>query len=207
MSEEAENTLATAKAYFKKTPPGEVEQTRIALFLQGVKSLNTAILAKVELQSLEWLPYKHLHAQYFKEMELSTLIGKATTWSSNPMVYMQATNLNFALWQETEASGFVGGFFKPDGQFYQYLALSHAFMSVIRFLPLLPTSLPLDTPFLSALKEIEEENGRQIQTQIRLLKETPVDLSLEEKEAMVTGQHEIVEGLFCRLLREITNAN
>jgi hypothetical protein len=203
MAMDSRTIRKNAKGFFSQHAIGADQQTRITLFLQGVKSINAAILAKVEFQPFEWLPYKFLHNQYFREIELSTLLGKGTSWSLNPFVYLDATNLNMALWQETGAARFMGGFMQADRNFYEYLALSHAFMSDIRFVPLLPTALPLDTPFLSALREIEEENGRQIQTQIRLLKDMEIDLAPEEKERIVDGQRQLVSRLFDRLLTEI----
>jgi len=193
-----------AREYFATNGIGADEQTRITLFLQGVKSVNAAILARVEFQPFEWLPYKFLHNQYFKEVELSTLIGKATSWSTNPFVYLDATNLNLTLWQKVGGAKFMSGTLQADATFYEYLALSHAFMSDIRFLPLLPPTMPLDTPFLIALHDIEEENGRQIQTQIRLLKEMRVDLDYQEKERIIEEQRVIVNELFDRLLAEVT---
>ena len=204
MLEESKLIRKHAKEHFSTQGVGSDEQTRITLFLQGVKSINATILARIEFQPFEWLPYKFLHNQYFKEIELSTLLGKGTSWSSNPFVYLDATNLNLMLWQATGAARFMGGFLHVDRSFYEYLALSHAFMSDIRFLPLLPASMPLDTPFLSALKEIEEENGRQIQTQIRLLKELQVDLSQAEKEQIIEEQRAIIDRLFERLLAELS---
>ncbi|KAB7622675.1 hypothetical protein [Alkalilimnicola sp. S0819] len=189
-----------AKAWFSNNEVGPDEQTRICLFLQAVKGINAAILAKVELQPLDWMPYKYLHNQYFKEIELSTLLGKATSWSTNPFVYMDATNLSLSVWQETDASRYLTGFFELNADFYRYLALSHAFMSDMRLLPLLPAALPLETPFLSALRDIEEENGRQIQTQIRLLKGVDVGLEHAEKERIINEQRIIVDALFDRLL-------
>ena len=205
MSGDSRQIRKQAKEYFATHPLGQDEQTRICLFLQGVKGINAAILAKVEFQPFEWLPYKFLHNQCFREVELSTLLGKSLSWSMNPFVYLDSTNLNFALWQQTEAGKYMQGFLQADRTFYSYLALSHAFMAEIRFLPLLPTQLALDTPFLSVLKEIEEENGRQIQTQIRLLKEISAGLSPEEKEAIIEQQHAVVASLFDRLLSEIVN--
>lgn len=194
-----------AMEYFKQQQELSPEaQTRICLFLQGVKSINATILARVEFQPMEWVPYKFLHNQCFKEVELTTLLGKSTAWSSNPMVFLAATQLNLTLWQETGVARFMGGFIKVDRSFYEYLALSHAFLSVIRILPLLSVQTSLDTPFFSALKEIEEENGRQIQTQIRLLKDMAIDLPVEEKEEIIEAQRQIVERLFLRLLAEIT---
>jgi hypothetical protein len=203
MAEQSRQIRKRAKQYFAAQSLGADEQTRICLFLQAVKGINATILAKVEFQPIEWLPYKFLHNQYFKEIELSTLLGKGTSWSVNPFVYLDATNLNLSLWQQTDAARYLQGMLQLDANFYDYLALSHAFMTEIRVLPLLPVELPLDTPFLSAIKEVEEENGRQIQTQIRLLKDLEVGLSQEQREEAVERQHAIVIDLFDRLLVEI----
>lgn len=204
MAADSRTLRKQAKQYFASHPVGPEEQTRICLFLQGVKGINASILAKVEFQPFEWLPYKFLHNQCFKEVELSTLLGKSTTWSTNPFTYLDATNLNLALWQQTEAGLYMQGFLQLDRSFYEYLALSHAFMAEIRFLPLLPVELPLTTPFLAALREIEEENGRQMQTQMRLLKELDVGLEQAEKEQIIERQHGLVRNLFDRLLSEVT---
>ncbi|MBA1146793.1 hypothetical protein H0Z60_06940 [Ectothiorhodospiraceae bacterium WFHF3C12] len=193
-----------AKALLADHSLGPDQQTRIALFIQGVKGINAAVLAKIEFQPFEWAPYRFLHNQYFKEVELSTLIGRATEWSTNPMVYMEATSLNLALWEKTEAAKYMQAPFQVDALFYEYLALSHAFMADIRFLPLLPAHLPLDTPFLAALAEIEEENGRQIQSQIRLLKDLDIGLSDRDKEQLIDSKWAVVEGLYDRLLSEVT---
>ena len=76
-------------------------------------------------------------------------------------------------------------------------------MSEIRILPILPPTKPLDTPFLSAIKEIEDENGRQIQAQIRLLKGLELPLSQDEKEQIVYHQRMIVQSVFCELLEAV----
>lgn len=204
MADQSIEIRKRAMDFLKSQEIGPDTQTRISLFLQGVKSTNATILSRVEFQPMEWIPYKFLHNQCFKEVELTTLLGKSTTWSSNPMVYFAATQLNLAVWQESGAARFMNGIFKVDRSFYEYLALSHAFLSVIRILPLLSVQVDLSTPFLAALKEIEEENGRQIQTQIRLLKDMEIDLSTEDKEGIIDSQRRIVEQLFMRLLNEIS---
>ncbi|MBS0308224.1 MAG: hypothetical protein JSS58_04555 [Proteobacteria bacterium] len=203
MADQSTDTRKRAMAFFKAEGLEADVQTRISLFLQGVKSTNAGILSRVEFQQMEWLPYKFLHSQCFKEVEMTTLLNKSTTWSNNPSVYLAATQLNLAVWQETGAARYMGGVMKVDRNFYEYLALSHAFLSTIRIVPLLPVQLLLITPFLAALKEIEEENGRQIQTQIRLLKDMVIDLSVEEKEAIIEHQRLAVEALFLRLLTEV----
>lgn len=203
MSSITQQMRSLAQEFFSKNDIGSEQETRISLFIQGIKTANAAILAKIEMQPFSWLPYKSLHSQYYKEMELTTLLNKATSWSTNPFVYMEASQLNLKLWQKAEIATYLHGFFAPDEVFYNYLALSHAFMSEIRFLPILPPTKPLDTPFLSAIKEIEDENGRQIQAQIRLLKGMELPLSQDEKEQIVHHQRKIVQSIFCELLEAV----
>lgn len=203
MTDQSIEIRKRAMEFFKTQGLEADTQTRISLFLQGVKSTNAGILSRVEFQPMEWVPYKFLHSQCFKEVELTTLLNKSTTWSNNPMVYLAATQLNLAVWQETGAARFMNGIMEVDRTFYEYLALSHAFLSSIRIVPLLPVQMLLNTPFLAALKEIEEENGRQIQTQIRMLKDMQIELSVEEKEQIIETQRQTVDLLFTRLLSEI----
>lgn len=201
MNESLEDLQRRVRRQLRHGPPDAEDQTRIALYLQAVKGLNAAVLAKLEWQPVEWLPYRFLHGQYYREMELSTLLGRATRWSSQPLIYMEAGTLSMNLWARTEAARYLPGFFEVDERFYSYLALSHAFMSVIRFLPMLPPAMDLDAdPFLSALKAIEDENGRQIQSQIRMLKDLDAGLSRQEREGIVEAQRVRVEGSFAELL-------
>jgi hypothetical protein len=199
----AQKMRVLAQQFFTQHDIGSEQETRISLFIQAIKTANASILAKIEMQPFSWEPYKSLHRQYYKEIELATLLNKATSWSTNPFVYVEATQLNLKLWQKAEIGTYLHGFFAPDEIFYNYLALSHAFMSEVRILPILPPAMALDTPFLSAIKEIEEENGRQIQAQIRLLKGLELPLSQTEKEEIVYHQRMIVQSVFCELLESV----
>ncbi len=203
MTNDIANLRKRIREHFARGSVHPDDQTRITLFIQSIKAINSAVLAKVELQPFDWQPYRALHNQYYREVELATLIGKATAWSSNPFLYMEATNLNLELWNRTGAARYLQGLLALDETFYSYLALSHAFMSVVRFIPLLPTSMSLDTPFLQALKEVEEENGRQIQVQIRLLKQADCGLEAEQRERIVEEERNKVESCFRELLERI----
>ena len=207
MTESLEEVQRRVRRQLRHGPPDAEDQTRIALYLQAVKGLNASVLAKLEWQPVEWLPYRFLHGQYYRELELSTLLGRATRWSSQPMIYMEAGTLSMDLWSRTEAARYLPGFFEVDERFYSYMALSHAFMSVIRFLPLLPPHMDLESDaFLSAIKAIEDENGRQIQTQIRMLKELDGGLSRAERERVVEDQRQRVEASFAQLLGTLGQA-
>ena len=199
----AQRMRQLAQQFFTRNDLGSEQETRISLFIQAIKTANASILAKIEMQPFSWEPYKSLHRQYYKEVELATLLNKATSWSTNPFVYIEAAQLNMKLWQRAEIGTYLHGFFAADEIFYNYLALSHAFMSEVRILPILPPTKALDTPFLSAIKEIEEENGRQIQAQIRLLKGLELPLTQQEKEEIVYHQRSIVQSVFCDLLAAV----
>ncbi len=200
MPNAAERMKLLAQDFFSKNDLGSEQETRISLFIQAIKTTNASILAKIEFQPFDWEPYKSLHKQYFKEVELSTLLNKATSWSTNPFVYMEATQLNLKMWKMAEINQYMQRAFSVDEVFYTYLALSHAFMAEVRILPVLPHTLALNTPFLSAIQEIEEENGRQIQAQIRMLKAIDIPLSSKEKESIIAKQQAVVQSCFCDLL-------
>ncbi|MBI1889076.1 MAG: hypothetical protein HYS18_00360 [Burkholderiales bacterium] len=203
MSDPSIDIRKRAMEFFRKYEFDTDIQTRISLFIQGIKTVNATILSRVEFQPMEWVPYRFLHAQCYKEFEMATLLARSTTWSQNPAVFLAGTQLNLMIWQESGAARFMAGMFKVDRTFYEYLALAHAFLSATRILPLLSVQTSLNTPFLSTIKEIEEENGRQIQTQIRLLKDMEIDLSMEEKEQIIEEQRQAIDRLFLRMLSEV----
>lgn len=182
--------------YFAKNGLGSPEQTRISLLLLAVKQANSMILSKVEFQTLDWTAYSYLHNQYYREIELATLLSRATTWSSDMSIYMEMTQFNSKFWQQTNIGRYVWGSIARDINFFEYLALSHAFISEIRFIPLFPSNWKLNTPFLNTLYTMEVESGRLIQTQIRLLKEMELDVGLAEKETLVEKKRTDVENLF-----------
>ncbi len=192
-----------AQQFFQQRDFGSERETRITLFIQAAKMCNVFVLSKIEMQPFAWEPYKYLHRQLFREMELVTLMNKATSWSTNPYVYAEASNLNLKFWQNADIDGYMQGFFMPDENFYRYLALSHALLSEIRIFPILPPTKELNTPFLSSMKEVEEENGRMIQAQIRLLKGMDLPLTYDEKERIIREQRTIVQAAYCDLLESV----
>jgi len=204
MSNENRELRKRIREHFSRGSIHPDDQTRITLFIQSIKAINGSILAKAEVQPIDWAPYRALHNQYFKEVEMATLLGKATAWAANPFIYMEATTLNLDLWNRTGAARYLQAPFELNENFYRYLSLSHAFMAVVRVLPLLPPTMNMDTPFLQAIQEIEEENGRQIQVQIRMLKQVDCGLSREQREAIVEQEQTNVEACFNELLNRIS---
>lgn len=200
--------LVKATQYFADHNLTPEEQTLIALFLQTTKTANAAALSKIIMAPLDWVPFRFMHEQYFKELELISLLAKATSWSMNPQVYAKAMQINLKFMQKTGIADFMSGGKKvealtPEQAFYEYLAVSHAFMSQIRLMPLFPTNKALDTPFLNAINEIEVHNGRMIQTQIRLLKDIKTPLSMEQREHIIERNVQIVREIFTDVIRSI----
>ncbi|BCS96391.1 hypothetical protein DSLASN_20230 [Desulfoluna limicola] len=203
METQAENMKDAAVRYFEEHPLEADTQTRISLFLINLKQANAMQLAKNEFQPMDWLPYTLLHRQYFKEMELLTLLHRSTQWSLNPFTYMDASQISMKFWSRINAYQFMTNGLSQDRSFFEYLALSHAFMAEVRFVPLFSTDYSLENQFYAALYAIENENGRQIQTQIRFLKEMELPLTRNEKEEIVDEKRRVVADLFSELLASV----
>ncbi|NUM35969.1 MAG: hypothetical protein HUU50_15605 [Candidatus Brocadiae bacterium] len=202
-----ENEEKTKAFFAKKQDLDSEEQTKITLFLQAVKGTNLMSLSQFQLTPVvkeEWVGYRFFHNQFYRELELSTLLAKGTKWSMNPFLYTQASMLNTSFSLQAQVYQFLlGGNFKSR-TFLEYLALSHAVMTVISFIRLLPPDRVISGPFWTAIHEIEKNNEVQQQVQVRLLKDEKKELSFpvsdEEKENIVYQYREIVENHFSNFL-------
>ena len=175
-------------------------QTRIALFVGTAKALNAALLAAAGMLPLKSAAYPFMHGQYFRESEFASLLMRVTRWSANPFVYWQASALTAPLWNEWwRVQGAIGAALDPRAA-YRGLAFGHALFARLRLAPVLPMSVDERDPFVVALRRIEQENGRMIQAQIRLLKDMPIDLPLAEREGLVEEEQTIVDAVFARFL-------
>ena len=175
-------------------------QTRIALFVGTAKNVNLALLGAAELLPPTGIAYPFMHGQYFREGEFSTLLARVTRWSTNPQTYAQAAAVVGPLWQEYwRIQGLLGTVLDPRAA-YRGLAYGHALLARVRLAPVIPATADELDPFVAALRRIEQENGRMIQSQIRLLKEMPVDMALEERERVVEEEQAVVDEAFGRFL-------
>ena len=175
-------------------------QTRIALFVGTVKSLNAALLVAAELLPATSAVYPFMHGQFFRESEFATLLLRVTRWSVNPQIYWQSSALATPLWNEWwRIQGPLGTLLDPRGA-YRGLAFGHALFARLRLAPVVPHAVDAHDPFVIALQRIEQENGRMIQAQIRLLKETPVAIPLAEREQVVDEEQQVVDAVFGRFL-------
>jgi hypothetical protein len=83
---------------------------------------------------------------------------------------------------------------------YAALALGHALLGRVRLTPAIPENVDDLDPFVTALRRIEQENGRMIQTQIRLLKDAAIPLDVSERECIVAEQQSAVDSVFLKFL-------
>lgn len=168
-------------------------QTRISLFLGAAKSINAAILGAVELQPTVTIAYPFIHGQYFREVEFAALLARVTRWSSDWRLYLQATGLTSPLWHRWFRIQLPPGPAVDARAAYAALALGHALLARVRTAALIPDKADETNPFVAALRRIEQESGRMIQAQIRLLKDGDSPLSIEERERMIEAEQEAVD--------------
>lgn len=178
-------------------------QTRVTLFLSAAKSSNATFLGCAQLLPVGDLVMQFLQAQQFRELEFVTLLARVTRWSPNPLLYVASGSIIAPLWAHWWAAPtIVPATAMPAGaeRVYGGLAFGHALLAHVRLTPAIPAGGdPLD-PFVVALQRIEQENGRMLQTQIRLLKEACTELPLEQREAIVEEKSKLVEAAFARFL-------
>ena len=203
-------------------------QTRIALFLGATTTINAAILAPAQVQGGATAALPFVHGQYFREVEFASLLTRVTRWSPNPLLYVEGAWLTAPLWAElvkclpTLLAPMFSPMFSPmlpsmmslmsspttspmnaafDGRApFAALALGHALLGRVRLAPIIPANVDELDPFVVALRRIEQENGRMIQAQIRLLKDAASTLDQAERERIVADQQAVVDDVFARFL-------
>lgn len=173
-------------------------QAKIALLLTAAKNGNLAFHGVVQ-----WLPALGVAQQFVisqaaRELEAVTLLARTTQWFAAPGLVMQASRITAPL---AMAWGRVmqppGPMFSPAA-IHDGLSLGHAQFARIRLAPIVPDGEA--TPFAVALARIEQENGRMLQTQIRLLKVLGGDVPLAEREERIEADQALVDGVMTEFL-------
>jgi hypothetical protein len=177
-------------------------QTRVALFVGATTAVNAAILAPAQFSATASTSLPFVHGQYVRELEFGALLARVTNWSANPVLYAEGAFLTSSLWAEFTKLGLQAAAPRLGGGFAA-LALGHALLGRVRLTPILPAEADEREPFVVALRRIEQENGRMIQTQIRLLKDASAGIDEHERERIVAAQQAAVDAIFMRFLRWI----
>ncbi|MGE5385722.1 MAG: hypothetical protein ACM3SV_07530 [Betaproteobacteria bacterium] len=177
-------------------------QTKISLFITAAKNANALFLSAVELRPFIGAEHQLLHSQYFQEMESILLLAKVTRWVSDPRVYTESVTIAAPLWNEWRLKlGFFGLSALDPRAFYQGLALGHALLSQLKMSPIIPGDADPADPYVTALRRIEADNARMIQTQINLLRTVAPALPSEEREALIEEKQETIKHTFINFLQ------
>lgn len=192
-------------------------ETRIALFVCASKAVNLPFLALAGAAlppAFAWpglggglggggasgaggIVWQHLNSQLFRESEAVALLCRTTRWSPDPSVYLAGAQLVAPLSAEAARTGFAG--LPREGLGIEALAFGYALLATVRLTPILPAGVAGEA-FAVALTRIEQENGRLLQTQIRLLKDGYAEIPLPEREAIIAAKIALVGGVFDRFL-------
>jgi hypothetical protein len=164
------------------------QQTRVAAFLvsaHGALARHFAFSLPARLESA-W--QTELNAQFYREIEIVSLLVRATSWMPDPSLGYMA-----AAW---ETAWFPKPIAAIEGQSLALAAdlatRAHAIHAGIRPAALLPVEANARDAFVMALRRIEFESSRLLQAQIILLKgpdlapfRDAVSVSLEQRHAEI----------------------
>lgn len=190
-----------ARDTLRQTGMTPVAQSKISLMIMTAKNVNTLFLGAVEFMPFVGTEQQLLHAQYFQEVESMLLLGKVTRWAPDPRIYMEAVPIMAPIWNEWRPRYGMPGISAIDPKgFYQGLALGHALLSKIRIVPVIPPEIEPNDPYAMALRRIEQDNGRMIQSQIILLRTTAPSLPEEERDSLIEEKQDLVSDVFDRFL-------
>lgn len=180
-------------------------ETRISLFLLATKGVNLPFLSLASMGPASSLVWQAANAQLFREGEAMATLMRVTQWSLLPQVYMESARLTAPLYAESLATGLHGGPMNPERYSLEAMAFGHALLSTVRLTPIIPGGDIALSPYAVALTRIEQENGRLIQTQIRLLKDGFGDIALDAREEVIARKARIVDTAFAAFLNTLAD--
>ncbi len=176
-----------------------LQQTRVSAFLMSAHGAEARQLAMALPGSLHDGWQLELHSQYCREMEILSLVARATSWVPDPA-------LAFLIWQWEMAwlpKSVEGAADHSQGLLIDLAAFGHALHTVIRPAALLPEGFTLADPFAMAMRRVEFESGRLMQAQILFLKGPELHSVREAVAAAVEQRHAQVRELWNGMLHGI----
>ena len=174
-------------------------QTRLGAFVAASKAVNLPFLSLAIAGPAQGLAWQALASQCFRETEALTLLLRVTRWSFDPRDAAEAVALAAPIWAEAGRCGFAGFPVSAERVSLDALAFGHALLARVRLAPIIPERAALH-PFAVALLRIEQENGRLLQTQIRLLKDGYAAVPVAAREDAVAARAAVVDDALARLL-------
>jgi hypothetical protein len=183
-----------------RIPPPQ--QTRISAFLMSAHGAQARQLLGAIPLHLRQPWHVELHAQYCREMEMLSLLMRATSWVPDPQLAVLLWQWENA-WLPKPMQGAADHF---HGLLVDMAALGHAIHAGIRPAALLPEGVaPLD-PFVQAMRRIEFESGRLLQAQILFLKGPELADVRNQVADAVEQRHGQVHELWTTMLKGLNIA-
>jgi hypothetical protein len=177
-----------------RIPP--FQQTRVAAFLMSAHGAQARQLAAAAPWRLRQPWHVELHAQYCREIEVLSLLARATSWVPD-------SQLPFLLWQWETAwmpRPMQNATDPAHGVLIDMAALGHAVHAGIRPATLLPEGAAPQDPFVMAMRRLEFESGRLLQAQIIFLKGPQLADVRDQVADAVERRHAQVHKLWTAML-------
>jgi hypothetical protein len=178
-----------------RIPPRQ--QTLISSFLVSAHGAHARQLAFALPSSLHFGWQVELHSQYCREMEIVSLVTRATSWIPLPTLPAAAWQWELA-WLPKPVAEVAD---RRQGLLIDLAAFGHAVHTVIRPAALLPEGFDLTDPFALAMRRVEFESGRLMQAQILFLKGPQLIGFRDAVTAAVERRHAQIRGLWHGILR------
>ena len=175
------------------------QQTRVSAFLLSAHGARARQLAAALPARLHDGSQVELHAQFCQELQILSLLTRATSWVPDPM-------LPFLIWQWEAAwlpKPAEMGTDRLQSLFIDVAAFGHALHGGIRPAALLPEDVPPMDPFVLAMRHIELENGRLMQAQILFLKGPQLVSAADAVAAALELRHAQLRELWTSMLHGI----
>lgn len=175
------------------------QQTWVSSFLVSAHSAHARQLAAALPISLHHGWQVELHSQFCREMEILSLVMRATSWVPVPTLPLSLFQWEQA-WMPKPAEEVAD---RHQGLLIDLAAFGHALHTVIRPAALLPEGFELADPFALAMRRIEFESGRLMQAQILFLKGPELASVRDAVTAAVERRHAQVRQLWNTILRDM----
>ncbi len=175
------------------------QQTRVSAFLLSAHGAHARRLAIAVPSQLHAGWQVDLHAQFCREMEILSLLARATSWVPDPMLIPLMLQWE-AAWLPRPVEGVADA---ALGALIDLAAFGHALHAAIRPAKLLPERCAPSDPFVLALQRIELESARLIQAQILFLKSMDLQAVHDAVDAAVGRRHGQVRALWSAMLHGI----
>jgi hypothetical protein len=175
------------------------QQTRVAAFLMSAHGAQARQLAATLSGAVHDGWQVEMHVQFCREMEILSLLARATSWTLDPQ-------LPFLMWQwesawlPRPAEGIAD---RRQGLLIDIAALGHALHGGMRTAALLPEDAHDTDPFTLAMRRIEFEGARLMQGQVIFLKGAQFHAVRAAVNAAVERRHAQVRELWDSMLRGI----